>query len=49
MNVATALGLLILFTWVSAQAQVSSLPAPPVWLRDGPGVEHHPGGGYEHQ
>ena len=30
MNVATALALLILFTGVSAQAQVSSLPAPQV-------------------
>jgi DNA-binding beta-propeller fold protein YncE len=30
MNAATALGLLILFTGVSAQAQVSSLPAPQV-------------------
>ena len=29
MNAATALGLLILVTWGSAQAQVSSLPAPP--------------------
>ena len=28
MNAATALGLLILVTWGSAQAQVSSLPAP---------------------
>ena len=28
-NAATALGLLILMTWGSAQAQVSSLPAPP--------------------
>ena len=29
MNAATALGLLILVTWGSAQAQVGSLPAPP--------------------